>query len=112
MRKKVDKGKHIDKLEYMSDPILFSKAMADETRQKIMQHLCCNWLCVSDIVAKLDGDVSQPTVSHHLKILNDAGLLHRRREGKQIYNSLNQEMVSICCGQLMAHFAPEWSASS
>ena len=91
----------------MSDPILFAKAIADETRQKIMQHLCCNWLCVSDVVEKLGGDVSQPTVSHHLKILNDAGLLNRRREGKQIYNSLNQEMVSVCCGQLMVNFAPE-----
>ena len=82
----------------MSDPILFAKAIADETRQKIMQHLCCNWLSVGDVVEKLGGDVSQPTVSHHLKILNDAGLLNRRRDGKQIYNSLNQEMVSICCG--------------
>lgn len=91
----------------MSDPVLFAKAIADDTRQKIMQHLCCNWLCVSDVVDKLGGDVSQPTVSHHLKILNDAGLLYRRREGKQIYNSLNQEMVSVCCGQLMVNFAPE-----
>ncbi|MFK7800059.1 MAG: ArsR/SmtB family transcription factor [Anaerolineae bacterium] len=91
----------------MTDPVLFAKAIADDTRQKIMQHLCCEWLCVSDVVDKLGGGVSQPTVSHHLKILNDAGLLHRRREGKQIYSSLNQQAVSICCGQLMVNFAPE-----
>ena len=96
----------------MSDPILFAKAIADETRQKIMQHLCCDWLCVSDVVDKLGGNISQPTVSHHLKILNDAGLLNRRREGKQIYNSLNQEMVSVCCGQLMVNFAPELVTTS
>ena len=91
----------------MSDPVLFAKAIADETRQKIMQHLCCNWLSVNDVVEKLGGQVSQPTVSHHLKILNDAGLLDRRKEGKQVYSSLNQERVSICCGQLMLNFAPE-----
>lgn len=91
----------------MNDPVLFAKAIADETRQKIMQHLCCNWLSVNDIVDKLDGQVSQPTVSHHLKILNDAGLLDRRKEGKQVFNSLNQERISSCCGQLMVNFAPE-----
>ena len=94
----------------MVDPVLFAKALADETRQKIMAHLCCNWLSVNDIVDKLGGKVSQPTVSHHLKILNDAKLLDRRKEGKQVYNSLNQEMVSVCCGQLMLSFAPEISA--
>lgn len=95
----------------MNQPILFAKAIADETRQKIMQILCCNWLSVNDIVDKLGNNVSQPTVSHHLKILNDAGLLQRRKEGKQVYNSLNQEQVSVCCGQLLVKFAPELVAS-
>ena len=96
----------------MTDPVLFAKAIADETRQKIMKHLCCNWLSVNDIVDRLDGKVSQPTVSHHLKILNDAGLLDRRKEGKQVYSSLNQERVSVCCGQLMVDFAPELVSSA
>ena len=91
----------------MLDPVLFAKAIADETRQKIMGILCCEWLSVNDVVDRLDGDVSQPTVSHHLKILSDAGLLQRRKEGKQVYNSLDQDAVSVCCGQLMVKFAPE-----
>ena len=95
----------------MNQQILFAKAIADETRQKIMQILCCNWLSVNDIVDKLGNNVSQPTVSHHLKILNDAGLLQRRKEGKQVYNSLNQEQVSVCCGQLLVKFAPELVAT-
>jgi ArsR family transcriptional regulator len=92
------------------DPITFSKALADETRQQIMIHLCCQWLCVSDVVEKL-GNVSQPTVSHHLSILREANLVHTRREGKQIFYSLNQQAIAICCGQLMQSFAPEATIS-
>ena len=87
------------------DLVLFSKAIADETRQKIMRILCCNWLSVNEVVAKLD--VSQPTVSHHLAILREAGLVNMREEGKQTFYSLNQDNISSCCGQLMIKFAPE-----
>ena len=95
----------------MTDPITFGKAIADETRQKIMNHLCCRWLCVSDVVDLL-GEVSQPTVSHHLAILREAGLVHTRREGKQIFYSLNQNAVAVCCGILMQNFAPQVSLDS
>ena len=88
------------------DPITFGKAIADETRQRIMNLLCCDWLCVSDVVDRLGG-VSQPTVSHHLSILRDANLVHARREGKQVFYSLNQDAVAVCCGILMQNFAPE-----
>lgn len=86
--------------------VTFGKAIADETRQNIMRLLCCQWLCVSDVVAQL-GNVSQPTVSHHLSILRDAELVHTRREGKQIYYSLNQDAVAVCCGTIMQIFAPQ-----
>ena len=88
------------------DSLAFAKAMADDTRQQIMTILCCEWLCVSDVVDKL-GNVSQPTVSHHLAVLRDAQLVHTRREGKQIFYSLNQDAVAVCCGMLMQNFAPE-----
>ena len=86
-------------------PVTFAKALADETRQKIMQLCCCQWLSVAEIVAQLD--VAQPTVSHHLAILKEAGLVHVRPDGKQTFYSLNQARVALCCGQLMAVFAPE-----
>lgn len=88
------------------NPIVFGKAIADETRQKIMSHLCCSWLCVSDVVDKV-GSITQPTVSHHLAILRDAGLVHTRREGKQVFYSLNQDAIAVCCGVLMQSFAPQ-----
>jgi len=87
------------------NPVLFAKAISDETRQKIMKLVCCTSLSVNEIVDKLD--VSQPTVSHHLAILRDAGLVSIREEGKQTFYSLNQENIAICCGQLMIKFAPE-----
>jgi ArsR family transcriptional regulator len=89
----------------ITDPVLFAKALADETRQKIMSECCCCWLSVSEIVEKVN--VSQPTVSHHLAILREADLVHVREEGKQTFYSLNQERVAFCCGQLMIRFAPE-----
>ena len=87
------------------DPVLFAKALADETRQKIMQLVCCQWLSVNEIVEQLN--VTQPTVSHHLAILREANLVNLREEGKQTFYSLNQERVAFCCGQLMIKFAPE-----
>ena len=87
------------------DPVLFAKALADETRQKIMNLVCCKWLSVNEVVEQLN--VTQPTVSHHLAILREAGLVQVREEGKQTFYSLNQERVAFCCGQLMIKFAPE-----
>lgn len=92
------------KTQYV-DPVLFAKALADETRQKIMSECCCCWLSVNEIVEKVA--VSQPTVSHHLAILREADLVHVREEGKQTFYSLNQERVAFCCGQLMVRFAPQ-----
>jgi ArsR family transcriptional regulator len=89
-----------------SDSVTFGKAIADETRQRIMKLLCCRELCVSDLVAKL-GDVTQPTVSHHLQILKAADLVDTRRQGKQIYYTLRQEAVANCCVVIARKYAPE-----
>jgi len=87
------------------DPVLFAKAIADETRQKIMGECCCCWLSVNEIVEKVG--FTQPTISHHLAILRDAELVHIREEGKQTFYSLNQDHIALCCGQVMLRFAPE-----
>lgn len=82
----------------------FRRAIADDTRYEIMQHLCCVWLSVNDVVDKLDGRVKQPTVSHHLKELTETGLVLVRQEGRQRFYTLNQNVVSFCCGQLFSSF--------
>jgi ArsR family transcriptional regulator len=87
------------------DPVLFAKAIADETRQKIMKICCCEWLSVNEIVEHLN--VTQPTVSHHLAILREAGLVNVREEGKQTFYQLNQNRITSCCGQLRTTFSPD-----
>lgn len=87
------------------DPVMFAKAIADDTRQRIMSECCCCWLSVNEIVEKVG--FSQPTISHHLAILREAGLVDSREEGKQTFYTLNQDRIAVCCGQIMLKFAPE-----
>jgi len=91
------------------DPVVFAKALADETRQKIMTLCCCRWLNVGEIVDALE--VSQPTVSHHLSLLRAANLVNVRREGKQVYYTLNQVRLAEGCCTLAETFAPDHELS-
>lgn len=85
----------------------FAKVLADATRQEIMDILCCEWLSVGEVVDRLEGRVNQPTVSHHLKKLEEAGLVRFHREGRRRLYTLNQERLAVCCGQLVNRFAPD-----
>jgi len=91
------------------DPVEFAKALADETRQEIMRLCCCCWLNVGEIVAALN--VTQPTVSHHLAILKAANLVQARRDGRQIYYTLNQHRIANGCCTLAEDFAPDHELS-
>ena len=74
------------------------KALGDETRLTIVQLLVGRELCVCDI---LDSFVmSQPAISHHLKILRQAGVVRDKREGKWIYYSLNPATLDLLSGVL------------
>lgn len=59
------------------------KALADPTRLRLISHIAaqgCDSVCACDLLDVVD--LSQPTVSHHLKRLVDAGLLTREQRGK------------------------------
>jgi DNA-binding transcriptional ArsR family regulator len=94
------------------NPVLFAKAIADDTRQEVMKHLCCVWLSVNEVVDKLEGRVNQPTISHHLKKLEEANLVLVRQEGRQRFYTLNQKYLTLCCGLLVSQFAPDFAAGS
>lgn len=83
----------------------FGKALADPTRQKIMQLCCCEWRSVGELV-DLTG-MAQSTVSHHLSKLQEYGLVYARHEGKTSLYTLNQEAISRCCSLSASIFAPE-----
>jgi ArsR family transcriptional regulator len=85
----------------------FCKALCDSTRQKIMEMLREEEMCVGDIADAFH--LSQPTISHHLNILKGANVVKSRKEGKQVYYSLNQDNIQECCGMLMTKFMPVMS---
>ena len=93
------------KSSLQTDTVTFAKALADETRQKIMALCCCTEMSVNSLVEATG--VAQPTVSHHLKILKDAGLVTTERRGKEIYYTLNQTQLASGCCQVAESFAPE-----
>jgi ArsR family transcriptional regulator len=69
------------------------KALADPARVRIVNVLATSGepVCVCHLVEPLG--LAQPTVSHHLKRLTDAGLLEREQRGKWAYYSLRREAV-------------------
>jgi ArsR family transcriptional regulator len=72
------------------------KALGDPVRVAILKALCCGRLSVGEIVSRVK--LSQPAVSHHLRILREAGLVTAEKEGTTVFYSLNKERVSnVCC---------------
>jgi ArsR family transcriptional regulator len=84
------------------DCVEFCKALADDTRQRILEMLLGGERCVSDIVDAFD--TSQPTISHHLSVLKRFGMVTSRKEGKQVFYSIDRDNVVQCCGRLIAKF--------
>ena len=87
------------------ETVTFAKALADDTRQRIMELCCCNPMTVNELVAAMG--IAQPTVSHHLAVLRKAGLVHTERRGKHIHYQINQQKLAENCCQVARVFAPE-----
>ncbi|HKZ93823.1 MAG TPA: metalloregulator ArsR/SmtB family transcription factor [Candidatus Bathyarchaeia archaeon] len=62
------------------------KALADQTRLRILRLLEMQEMCVCELMVALD--LTQPTASHHLGLLENAGLVRRRREVKWVFYSI------------------------
>ncbi|GAB6138899.1 ArsR/SmtB family transcription factor [Halanaerobaculum tunisiense] len=67
------------------------KALADQTRLQIIDLLACGQMCVCDLTEELD--LSQPNMSHHLRILKNAELIIGIKKGRWVYYKLNQEKL-------------------
>lgn len=63
------------------------KALSDGNRMKIVDILSCGEKCACDILEHFE--FTQPTLSHHMKVLMECGVVSSRREGLWTYYSLN-----------------------
>ncbi len=68
------------------------KALSDENRLAVMLSLQHGEKCGCVLLEELN--ITQPTLSHHMKLLCDSGLVTGRREGKWMYYSISPEGVS------------------
>ena len=71
----------------MEDVVALFKALADETRLRILKLLENGELCVCDLTAALD--MTQPNISFHLGVLKSAGLIKDRRDGRWSHYDLD-----------------------
>jgi ArsR family transcriptional regulator, lead/cadmium/zinc/bismuth-responsive transcriptional repressor len=77
------------------------KMMSDPTRLKILHALFMHELCVCDMQACLN--MSQSALSHQLSNLKLARLVTSRREGKNIYYSLNDDHIKVLFNMVYEH---------
>lgn len=68
------------------------KAMSDPKRLRIVDMLSCGELCACEILEEFH--ITQPTLSHDMKVLVEAGIIRDRREGKNIYYTLDTEKLN------------------
>jgi len=72
--------------------VVMLKALADPIRLRLMNLIAqTDEACACDLPAAMDR--SQPTVSHHLKVLVDAGLLEREKRGKWAWFKVRADQV-------------------
>jgi DNA-binding transcriptional ArsR family regulator len=67
------------------------KALNDGTRREILELLKKGDLTAGDIADQFN--ISKPSISHHLDILRQAGLVHSTKDGQFIYYSLNTTVM-------------------
>ena len=86
---------------------LIFKAFCDENRIRILEMLKSGEKCACKMLDELN--VTQPTLSHHMKILCDSGVVVGRKEGKWMYYSISaegakavaeilSELTTVICG--------------
>jgi len=78
------------------------KALADQSRLRVIAILAENKKrSVSEIASELDMSIS--SVSHHLSILGNLGFVGRKRDGKQVYHSLDDQCVRDILKRAIEH---------
>lgn len=89
-------------VDYRNDAKLF-KALSDENRLQILAQLNAEEKCACVLLEKLA--ISQPTLSHHMRVLVDARLVECRKEGKWMYYSLRRGAMEELSGIIEDYLA-------
>lgn len=89
--------------EYVTKLASFFKSVGEENRVRIIYALSLNEMCVSDLAVALG--ISQSLVSHQLKLLKLEGQVKSRREGKNVYYSLDDEHVVEIFEEALKHIS-------
>lgn len=79
------------------------RALGDENRVKILGLLSTGEKCACKLLEELE--ITQPTLSHHMKILCDSGIVSARKEGKWMYYSISGsagEYLNKCVEDLLS----------
>jgi len=71
--------------------VLIFKALSDETRLKILKMLSGTELCACHLLEAFN--ITQPTLSYHMKILTDSELVFSRKDGAWMRYTLNEEKI-------------------
>ena len=102
---RIDKYQCEVKIMKPMDVALICKALGDANRLEIVQMLSDGEKCGCKLLERFE--ITQPTLSHHMKILVECGLVNARKEGKWQHYSLNCETLTqfkefieglTCCG--------------
>jgi len=91
--------------ETIASLVDFYRLFADNTRLKLLYALSMSEICVNDLAELLN--MKQSTVSHQLKTLRDSKLVKYRRQGKQIFYSLDDEHIGQVLLQGLLHLSEE-----
>jgi ArsR family transcriptional regulator, repressor of sdpIR and other operons len=81
------------------------KSLSDPTRREILKLLRAQDLPAGEIASRFD--VTWPSISHHLNVLKDSGLVLVRREGQTLIYSLNATVLQEALAEMMGWFARE-----
>ena len=85
--------------EALRNSVAIFKALSDETRLRILKAIShVTEACECNIVPEFG--LSQPTISYHLKILREAGLITSQRRGQWVWHRVNQQALLNTIGRL------------
>jgi DNA-binding transcriptional ArsR family regulator len=91
---------------YMAeDDVSVFRALADPTRRQILQELRGGELSAGDIASRFP--ITGPSVSRHLSVLKNAGLINDRRDANRIMYTLAGDRLAACVGGFLSAVCPE-----